>query len=119
MMWVWLLLDDVCSDMSVYHRVNDILKLPGVVFWRLADRLPAYNGAVTRGMERLSKELETVTQADARELLYDYVAEELVPDEEPEVETETVLTAEQLVALGPAAPALGQDVPIFEVVKCT
>ena len=84
-----------------------------------------YNPAVTRGMERLSKELEATAQTDARELLYDLPYEESwsaaeEPEEAVDLEdVEAVLTAEQLVAVGPAAPALGQDVPIFEVVKCT
>lgn len=39
-------LDDVLSDMSVFHRVDDIDQLPSAVFWPRVVRLPVYDGAV-------------------------------------------------------------------------
>lgn len=39
-------LDDVASDMSVFHRIRNIGALRSTAFLRLANRLAAYNGAV-------------------------------------------------------------------------
>lgn len=39
-------LDDIASDMSVFHRVTDITLLDGPTLFRLAWRLPAYEGAM-------------------------------------------------------------------------
>lgn len=39
-------LDDVASDLSVFHRIDDIGVLDGPTFFRLAWRLPAYNGVM-------------------------------------------------------------------------
>jgi hypothetical protein len=44
--WVLAYLDDVASDMSVFHRVDDITALSGRTLFRLATRLPAYEGAM-------------------------------------------------------------------------
>ena len=35
---------DLESDFSVFHRVDDMLSLPASKFFRLAERLPAYEG---------------------------------------------------------------------------
>lgn len=45
---VWLVAhwDDVVSDMSVFHRVDDVRTLPLPRLFLLADRLGAYQGAV-------------------------------------------------------------------------
>jgi hypothetical protein len=45
-MWVPGCLDDIESDMSVFHRVDDIYSMPGPRFFRLAARLSAYEGAM-------------------------------------------------------------------------
>ena len=45
-MWVLERLDDIESDMSVFHRVDDIGALDGPKFFRLAWRLPAYQGVI-------------------------------------------------------------------------
>lgn len=37
-------LDDVASDMSAFHRIDDILDLDGPALWKLAWRLGAYQG---------------------------------------------------------------------------
>jgi hypothetical protein len=39
-------LDDIASDMSVFHRVDDVMTLDGPTFFRLAWRLPAYTGVM-------------------------------------------------------------------------
>ncbi|WP_042400215.1 hypothetical protein [Streptacidiphilus carbonis] len=44
--WVVHCLDDIASDMSVFHRVDDITALDGPTLMRLAWRLPAYEGAM-------------------------------------------------------------------------
>jgi hypothetical protein len=43
-------LDDVASDLSVFHRIRDIRGLRSTAFLRLAMRLAAYNGAVAARM---------------------------------------------------------------------
>ena len=39
-------LDDVCSDLSVFHGVKDASRLDAVTFHKLVYRLAAYQGAV-------------------------------------------------------------------------
>ena len=39
-------LDDVCSDLSVFHGVRDASRLDAVTFHKLVYRLAAYQGAV-------------------------------------------------------------------------
>jgi hypothetical protein len=46
LLWVLECLDDIASDMSVFHRVDDITVLDGATLMRLAWRLPAYQGAM-------------------------------------------------------------------------
>jgi hypothetical protein len=55
---VWVLghLDDVCSDLSVFHGVRDASRLDAVVFFKLAYRLPAYQGAVAAAVARQQRE---------------------------------------------------------------
>lgn len=45
-------LDDVASDFSVFHRVEDITQLDGPSFFRLAWRLPSYRGAMREAVLR-------------------------------------------------------------------
>lgn len=51
-MWVLDCLDDVCSDLSAFHHVADASELEGAVFFRLAQRLVSYQGAVRARLER-------------------------------------------------------------------
>lgn len=44
--WIPGYLDDLESDFSVFHRVDDIWALPGPVFFKRAWRLPAYRGVM-------------------------------------------------------------------------
>lgn len=46
-MWVVDYLDDLESDFSVFHRVDDIHALDGPRFFRLALRIFAYDGVLT------------------------------------------------------------------------
>jgi hypothetical protein len=50
---VW---DDVESDLSAFHRVWDPMQLPGSRLIKLAERLPAYDGAVASRLRRLQDE---------------------------------------------------------------
>lgn len=45
-MWVLDHLEDVASDLSVFHRVDDWRELPSSRFFLLSERLPAYDGVV-------------------------------------------------------------------------
>jgi hypothetical protein len=46
--WVLDSLDDLESDFSVFHRVEDMYALPTPKFFRLASRLFAYEGVLRR-----------------------------------------------------------------------
>jgi hypothetical protein len=50
-------LDDLASDFSVFHRIEDITVLPARTFLRLADRICAYGGA-TLAWVRSQKQAE-------------------------------------------------------------
>ena len=45
-MWVGDHLADIESDMSVFHRVDDIWQMPPARFFQFAHRLPAYRGVM-------------------------------------------------------------------------
>lgn len=45
-MWVLDHLDDLESDFSVFHRVEDIYSMPGPRFFKLAYRIFAYEGVM-------------------------------------------------------------------------
>lgn len=55
MWWVLGSLDDLESDFSVFHRVDDMYALPAPKFFRQASRLFAYDGVLRR---RLMNEIE-------------------------------------------------------------
>jgi hypothetical protein len=44
--WVLDYLDDIASDMSVFHRVDDIGEMDGPTFFKIAYRLSAYAGVM-------------------------------------------------------------------------
>lgn len=54
--WIHWLIDDVESDMSAFHRVDDIQQLPAPRFIRFAERLPHYSGAVRASLTRMASE---------------------------------------------------------------
>jgi hypothetical protein len=55
-MWVLPRLDDIASDLSVFHRVDDLTALDGPTFFRLAWRLPAYQGVMRARLEAEQEE---------------------------------------------------------------
>lgn len=46
MIWVLDHLEDIESDLSVFHRIEDPWSMPGPKFFRFALRLPAYAGVM-------------------------------------------------------------------------
>jgi len=51
-------MDDVLSDMSVFHGVDDIGPLPASMFFPRMYRLPAYRGAVAQALVRDLEDIE-------------------------------------------------------------
>lgn len=51
--WLLDMPDEIRSDLSVFHRVDDMDSMPAHRFWSYATRLPFYDGAV-RAMTRAS-----------------------------------------------------------------
>jgi hypothetical protein len=65
-MWLREHLDDICSDLSVFHRIDDFTELDGPTLWKLAWRLPAYQGRMALVVEELqSAEQGTTSQPAA------------------------------------------------------
>lgn len=63
---LWLLdyLDDIESDLSVFHRVDDWRSMAGPRFFRLAVRLAAYNGVMhARALATSQDDAPSGTQA--------------------------------------------------------
>jgi hypothetical protein len=118
-MWIWVLLDDVCSDMSRFHGIRDITALDGPTFFKLAYRLPIYDGAVKVGIEMLQKEREEDHNADLMSRMYDTPVEHPGASDAKAEPGGHVMTGEELLAAGPPRPELGEFVPIFDYVKCT
>lgn len=46
MLWVLDCLEDIRSDLSVFHRVDDMDGMPAHRFWSFVMRLPHYGGAL-------------------------------------------------------------------------
>lgn len=44
--WVLFYLDDIASDLSAFHRIDDAGRMEAAVFFTLAARLPAYSGVL-------------------------------------------------------------------------
>lgn len=124
--------------MNVLHRVRDVLELDGPTFFHLAYRLPAYEGAARVDLQAWIEDLQELEQQaiqEAEEAKYppryiDVSLDEMREKEGRvsmtpkaaflEVEHEDrAATLEELRASGPAAPALGQMAPVFEIVKVT
>jgi len=51
-------LDDVESDLSRFHRIDDMYAVPSVRFFRFANRLIYYEGAVRAAMMRYAATLQ-------------------------------------------------------------
>lgn len=63
--------DDIASDMSVFHRIDDVTTLDGPTFFRLAWRLPAYTGVM---QARAIAESETSGPQSAAQQPFTYSA---------------------------------------------
>ncbi len=64
-MWVLDYVNDLESDFSVFHRVDDIFEMDGPRFFRLAVRLPAYAGVMAARVANLHEEQPTRGRASA------------------------------------------------------
>lgn len=51
-MWVLECLPEIESDMSVFHRVEDVYVMRADTFFRRAEQLPAYEGALRARLRR-------------------------------------------------------------------
>jgi hypothetical protein len=61
--WVLDHLDDIESDLSAIHRIEDMWGMEAGRFFRFAHRLPAYKGAMRAVAERLAHEEERRKEA--------------------------------------------------------
>ena len=123
----------MCSDMHVLHGIDDITMIDGPTFFTLAYRLPAYEGAsrleLAHWIERIessTEEIRPFTEEDRAALYPGKVAEE-IREEQRRMEAQQtisenegrVATLEELLAAGPAAPQISENVPIFEIKRPT
>lgn len=119
--------------MHIFHRIKDITTLDGPTFFTLAYRLPAYEGAarleLAHWVERIessTEEIRPFTEED-RAALYPGKAAEEIREEQRRMEARQtmledegrVATLEELLAAGPAAPLISENVPIFEIKRPT
>jgi hypothetical protein len=61
-LWTLDYLDQIESDLSVFHRVDDAMALPAPRFFKLAALLPAYSGALAARLERERDRLRPPSQ---------------------------------------------------------
>jgi hypothetical protein len=80
-------LDDIASDMSAFHRVDDVMELSGPVFFKLAWRLPAYAGVMQSRAIAASHE-ESAAPASAQSPAYSPGRQQINPG------TQTTLRAD-------------------------
>ena len=55
-------MDDLESDFSVFHRVDDMESLPGPRFFKMAYRIATYGGAVAAKMQYERSEQERLAE---------------------------------------------------------
>lgn len=55
-MWTQDYEDDIASDLSAFHRVDDPMTIDGPRYFMLAARLPAYTGVVAARVEKLRQD---------------------------------------------------------------
>ena len=112
--------------MSVFHGIRDIEELDGPTFFRLAYRLPAYQGACRVDVEALLEAewvQEEVGEQDDRtpeEIRADLYPDQVLKLGEEEQVSEPMsrgATLEDLEKAGPPAPILSELAPIFEVMR--
>lgn len=63
MAWTLDLAAEIESDMSAIHRIDDVAALDASRYYRLAELLPSYDGAVRRRFEVILRESEPVITA--------------------------------------------------------
>jgi hypothetical protein len=105
----------VCSDMSVFHGVRDIYTLDSQTFFRLAYRLLDYEGATLASVESAVGEYQ---ERIASGRTHDAPPGKS-PTETPASPEPRTMTLEELRIAYPAAPSIGEEVPMFEVVRAT
>jgi hypothetical protein len=122
-MWIWVYRDEVASDLSRFHGIRDMLTLKGPVLFALARSLPSYDGACLAVLHAAMEEAKKEPEMSREELYESLYTTATVPAELPEPEAPEegghTMTAEELAVFGPPAPELGEDVGLFEVVRCT
>jgi hypothetical protein len=64
-------LDDIVSDLSAFHRIDDAGEMEAAVFFRLVFRLPAYRGVLHAVMNRESRERGGTRPGSSRPAAYD------------------------------------------------
>lgn len=64
-LWLLDLTDEVASDLSVFHRIDDWESMSARRYCRLVPLLPAYGGAVAAGLRRMVQEEQERQQAQA------------------------------------------------------
>lgn len=86
LLWVLDYLDDIASDMSVFHRVDDIRAMPGRRFFILAPRLSCYAGAMhARAVEAAQGSSPLQPQQEAAPAYRAPVRERELPPATPQV----------------------------------
>jgi hypothetical protein len=65
-MWILDHFEDVISDLSVFHRIDDWERIPSSRFFAFAERLPAYEGAVRAAL--MAKQVPTAASSPDREV---------------------------------------------------
>lgn len=66
---VWIVdhLDDIDSDLSAFHRIDDLWSMPAPRFFKLAWRLPAYAGVMqSRALAEQQRDQPSSPAASAR-----------------------------------------------------
>lgn len=119
--------------MSVLHQVRDIRELDGPTFFRLAYRLPAYEGASRTDLEGWIEDIQDA-EAQAEQARHEaqfpprYVDQaELSREKEGRVNvpvqeasmTDRAATLAELAEAGKPEPFLGQIAPVFEMPTVT
>lgn len=64
-LWLLDLTDEVASDLSVYHRIDDWESMSARRYCRLVPLLPAYGGAVAAGLRRMLQEAQPAAPTQA------------------------------------------------------
>jgi hypothetical protein len=111
--------------MSALHRVTDIRELDGPTFFRLAYRLPAYEGAARVDLEGWIADAQEAEELAIQQQMPPLYPNKVATGEQPIATTplseppqeDRAMTLEELEVAGPPAPMFGQNVPVFEIVR--